>query len=342
VKEDWRALAPRLAAHRPVLVFDNRGMGESDVPPGPYTMAQLADDTLGLTQHVFGAAAAVALVGISMGGMIAQHVVLRAPAGTVRRVVLGCTSHGGTGEHARGRAARRAADPRVHPPPPPPPPPPPRCVPGYQGPNSLPPTDAFLAAMTPPSVPAGKLAAAVRRQVTADVLRLNLTPAWVAANPAAFEAYVDDNLARRRPQRGIRTSSARRPNPAGVLGEDSLEGGAVHLDVAVGGRRGRDREEAHAGHGAGTVHASDMGMGRAPCPRRHADTEGAVEGLGSVARPRQRLTRRRTVRGVDAASSGVHSGAAPGHPSARHRGRPAADPRAGARRARRRGRGRPG
>ena len=57
-------------------VFDNRGFGESDVPPGPYTTSQLARDALAVldaaeidTAHV---------IGISLGGMIAQELVLAA------------------------------------------------------------------------------------------------------------------------------------------------------------------------------------------------------------------------------------------------------------------------
>lgn len=92
VKEDWRQLAPELAADRPVLVMDNRGIGESEVPAGPYTMSQFVDDVLAIMDEVGWAQADV--LGISMGGMIAQQLVLTRPA-RVRRLVLGCTMHGG-------------------------------------------------------------------------------------------------------------------------------------------------------------------------------------------------------------------------------------------------------
>ena len=105
VKEDWHALATRLAEMRPVLVFDNRGMGESDVPNGAYTMDQLASDTLQLASHV--GFKAFYLMGISMGGMISQHVAVIAPKGVVRRVILGCTSHGGV-FHVFNRGSARA------------------------------------------------------------------------------------------------------------------------------------------------------------------------------------------------------------------------------------------
>lgn len=92
VKEDWHPLAADLAQNRPVLIFDNRGVGESDVPEGPYTIAQMAKDTLALMQHIGWPQSH--LMGISMGGMIAQQLLIT--AGTqFDRAILGCTHHGG-------------------------------------------------------------------------------------------------------------------------------------------------------------------------------------------------------------------------------------------------------
>ncbi|HLZ72240.1 MAG TPA: alpha/beta hydrolase [Dehalococcoidia bacterium] len=89
----WGPLLPALSSRHRVIAFDNRGAGRSDAPAAAYTMAELADDALGLlTQlgieqaHVFG---------VSMGGMIAQHVALRAPQRTLS-LILGCTTPGGT------------------------------------------------------------------------------------------------------------------------------------------------------------------------------------------------------------------------------------------------------
>lgn len=92
VKEDWADLADQLAEDRPVLVYDNRGMGESSVPDGPYTIEQLARDGLRMLDHVGWSRAHV--MGISMGGMIAQELALLAP-GRIDKLVLGCTGHGG-------------------------------------------------------------------------------------------------------------------------------------------------------------------------------------------------------------------------------------------------------
>lgn len=60
-----------------VLVPDNRGVGRSDLPSRPWTMADMADDIAAVLDHA-GVRQAV-LVGISMGGMIAQQVALRHP-----------------------------------------------------------------------------------------------------------------------------------------------------------------------------------------------------------------------------------------------------------------------
>ena len=60
-----------------VVVVDNRGVGRSDRPWGPYRMGQLADDVAAVLDAAGVARAFV--VGISLGGMIAQHVALRHP-----------------------------------------------------------------------------------------------------------------------------------------------------------------------------------------------------------------------------------------------------------------------
>ncbi len=70
----WRFIVPSLADTRAVCTFDNRGAGESSVPPGPWTMADLAADAAHLLDHLGWARAHV--VGISMGGMISQHLAL--------------------------------------------------------------------------------------------------------------------------------------------------------------------------------------------------------------------------------------------------------------------------
>ncbi len=88
----WMQVPERLAddPERPwrVLVPDNRGVGRSDMPTRPWTMADMADD-LAVMLDAEGIGQAV-IVGISMGGMIAQQFALRHPR-RVRGLVLMAT-----------------------------------------------------------------------------------------------------------------------------------------------------------------------------------------------------------------------------------------------------------
>ncbi len=86
---NWALQARDLAAHFRVITFDNRGVGETDLPPEPvYTTAQMADDAAALLRQLEVPAAHV--VGASMGGTIAQELALRHPR-VVRSLVLACS-----------------------------------------------------------------------------------------------------------------------------------------------------------------------------------------------------------------------------------------------------------
>jgi 3-oxoadipate enol-lactonase len=75
-----------------LVLYDHRGAGRSGPLTGEHTIADLAADALGLLDALEIERAHV--VGISMGGMVAQEVALTAPD-RVRTLVLGCTFPGG-------------------------------------------------------------------------------------------------------------------------------------------------------------------------------------------------------------------------------------------------------
>ena len=88
----WHRSRSILSEKYRTIALDNRGVGRSDAPPGPYSIAQMAADAAAVlngarvnTAHIFG---------LSMGGMIAQEFALQYPS-KVRSLILGCTAAGG-------------------------------------------------------------------------------------------------------------------------------------------------------------------------------------------------------------------------------------------------------
>jgi len=86
--QSWQPLVER--GFR-VAAIDNRGTGQSTVSMPPYSMREMASDTAYLLEHLGGGPAIVA--GLSLGGMIAQHLTIRNPH-LVSGLVLAATTVG--------------------------------------------------------------------------------------------------------------------------------------------------------------------------------------------------------------------------------------------------------
>ena len=84
----WAFQLPEFARHYRAIAFDNRGVGRTSKPAGPYSIHQMADDAAGVMDALGVARAHV--LGVSMGGMIAQELALRHPE-RVSALVLACT-----------------------------------------------------------------------------------------------------------------------------------------------------------------------------------------------------------------------------------------------------------
>jgi 3-oxoadipate enol-lactonase len=90
--EQTRMLVDVYAGRFDVIAHDQRGLGKTEIPPGPYSMADYAADALALLDDL--GVERCRVVGTSFGGMVAQEFAVTAPE-RVERLALLCTSPGG-------------------------------------------------------------------------------------------------------------------------------------------------------------------------------------------------------------------------------------------------------
>ena len=101
----WGRLPELLARHFSVLLVDNRGVGESDAPEGPYAVPQMAADVAAVLDDV--GIERTNLFGVSLGGYIAQEFALAYPQ-RIQKLVLVSTAPGGPKSHPMPAAGLEA------------------------------------------------------------------------------------------------------------------------------------------------------------------------------------------------------------------------------------------
>jgi 3-oxoadipate enol-lactonase len=106
----WDDLALHLARDHRVIRHDHRGHGESAVPPGPYTLEQLADDAARVIDAELPPGEGVLFIGLSLGGMVGQCLALRRPDRVAALVLANTTS----GYPAAARAVWRERIDTIH------------------------------------------------------------------------------------------------------------------------------------------------------------------------------------------------------------------------------------
>ncbi len=87
-RSGWMPQIPFFKKYYRVITFDNRGAGKSDRPLGPYSIKMMADDIVRLMDLL--GIDKTHIMGVSMGGMIAQELSINHPQ-RVMKLVLACT-----------------------------------------------------------------------------------------------------------------------------------------------------------------------------------------------------------------------------------------------------------
>ena len=82
----WTFQLPYFKRRMKVIALDNRGVGKSSRPNYPYTMDMFVEESKALLNHLE-VNERVHIMGISMGGMVAQHFALKYPE-SVKTVIL--------------------------------------------------------------------------------------------------------------------------------------------------------------------------------------------------------------------------------------------------------------
>ncbi len=149
----WWKQVPELSRHFRVVAYDLRGSGWSDKPDEPYSIPMFADDLADLMDALRIKQAHV--LGISLGGYIAQEFALRYPQ-KVKRLIL--------------------------------------CSTGTNGPHATPPTPDIIVALMTPVAGQGDLRSRIALSLSAEYAATNPSDveqmmAWRLDNPQPAYAY---------------------------------------------------------------------------------------------------------------------------------------------------------
>lgn len=85
----WETQIPIYSKNYKVIAFDNRGIGKSDITEVGFTISDMADDVIGLLDHL--GIEKATFIGKSMGGMITQRIGIKYPE-RVNKLVIGCSA----------------------------------------------------------------------------------------------------------------------------------------------------------------------------------------------------------------------------------------------------------